>query len=492
MRLFQEKYRTLGWLSLILVAGFLTTSIASYMVSRDTIHQGIAEQALPLTSDNVYSEIQKDLLRPVFISSLMAHDTFVRDWILDGERDPGQLQRYLKEVKEKYGTVSSFLVSDKTRRYYYGEGILKTVQAEEPRDAWFFRVQSMPEPYETNVDADMANRDAMTVFINYRILDYRGNFIGATGVGLTLDAVSHLIESYQARFHRRIYFTDPAGTIVLAGRSMRDLRGSIRDLPGIRDIAADVLQKSATPTQTSYRLGEATILVNSRFIPELGWHLVVEQSDLDEIQPVQQVFLLNLAISALVTGLVLAISLVAVNRYQRRLEYTAATDSLTGLINRQAFEFVFRQSLLEAERSGQPLSVIMFDADLFKQINDSLGHLAGDCVLQSLARLARQAVRESDVVARWGGEEFLIQLRGCALEQAMAIAEKLRNSIAAHDFGLNDPNLAVSVSLGVAQYQPPESGTAFFTRADRALYLAKAKGRNRVEPELPAASDDTA
>lgn len=481
MRSLPEKFRLLGWLTFILVAGFLTTSIASYVVSRNTIRQGIADQALPLTSDNIYSEIQKDLLRPVFISSLMAHDTFVRDWIIDGEKDTDQIVRYLNEVKQKYGTISSFLVSGRTLRYYYGEGILKTVRPDEPNDVWFFRVRDMQAPYETNVDADMANRGAMTVFINHRVLDYSGNFIGAIGVGLTLDAVSHLIESYQARFHRRIFFVDQGGSIVLAGKSSPELSGSIRDLPGLRDVAPDILQKAATPKQTSYRQDKATILVNSRLIPELGWYLVVEQSDLEEVLPVQEVFFLNLAVSAGVTGLVLVILLFAVNRYQRRLEQMAATDALTGLINRQACELIFRQSMLEAGRNGEPLSVILFDADFFKQINDTLGHLAGDRVLQELARLAKNSVRESDAVSRWGGEEFLVTLRDCPLDNALAVAEKLRLAVAEHDFGLQDSGLTVTISLGVAQYQPPESGSDLFARADHSLYLAKKNGRNCVE-----------
>lgn len=481
MRSLPEKFRLLGWLTFILVAGFLTTSIASYVVSRNTIRQGIADQALPLTSDNIYSEIQKDLLRPVFISSLMANDTFVRDWIINGEQDPDQIVRYLREVKEKYGTISSFLVSGRTLRYYYGEGILKTVKAEEPADIWFFRVRDMPAPYETNVDADMANRGAMTVFINHRVVDYSGNFIGAIGVGLTLDAVSRLIENYQARFHRRIFFVDQDGSVVLAGKSMQGLTGSIRNLPGIRDVAPEILQKAATPTQTSYRQDKATVLVNSRLIPELGWYLVVEQSDREEVQPVQEVFFLNLGVSAGVTGLVLVILLFAVNRYQRRLEQMAATDALTGLVNRQACELIFRQSMLEAERNGQALSVILFDADLFKQINDTLGHLAGDRVLQELAKLAKASVRESDAVSRWGGEEFLVTLRDCPLENALAVAEKLRRAVAEHDFGLGDAGLTVTISLGVAQFQAPESGSDLFARADLALYLAKKNGRNCVE-----------
>ena len=91
--------------------GFVATSFASYWVSRDQLRHNITDQGLPLTGDNIYSEIQKDVMRPTFLASLMAYDTFVRDWLLSGEEDPDRIMRYLKEVKDKYGAVSSFLVS---------------------------------------------------------------------------------------------------------------------------------------------------------------------------------------------------------------------------------------------------------------------------------------------------------------------------------------------------------------------------------------------
>jgi hypothetical protein len=167
MRLLSIKYRLLILLTLILGAGFMATSLASYLASRKAIEHGIADQTLPLTGDNIYSEIQKDMLRPVFISSLMAHDTFVRDWILAGESNPAQIVRYLAEVKKKYGAITSFLVSDKSGKYYYAEGTLKSVSPEATRDIWYYRVRAMENSdYETNVDVDMANRDSMTIFIN--------------------------------------------------------------------------------------------------------------------------------------------------------------------------------------------------------------------------------------------------------------------------------------------------------------------------------------
>lgn len=477
--IFTDKPRLLFWLVLLLVCGFLAISVPAYLSSRQAIRHSITEQGLPLTSDNIYSEIQKDLLRPIFISSLMANDTFVRDWILHGEQNPQQIVRYLNEVKQKYGTITSFLVSEKTRRYYYAGGTLKAVAENEPRDAWYFRVRAMSAPYEINVDPDLANRDTMTIFINYRLLDFKGHYIGATGVGLTLDTVNQLIESYQTRFMRRIYFVNRAGEIVLAGKAMQASRGSIRDLPGISTLASQILQGRTEAQHLEYRHRGNTVLLNSRFIPELNWFLVVEQDEAADVRAIQRVFYINLAISVCVTLLVLMLTVYIVNRYQRRLEHMAMTDVLTGLLNRQAFELINRQSMLDAERHGMALSAILLDLDHFKAVNDHFGHLQGDAILCETARIAQQVLRESDIICRWGGEEFLILLKDCPLEQACLVAEKLRQALASHDFQLADH--PITASMGVVQYRRRESSDSFFGRADEALYRAKALGRDRVE-----------
>ncbi|GGC11975.1 GGDEF domain-containing protein [Oxalicibacterium flavum] len=485
MRLLPERYRLLTWISLLLVAGFLATSIASYVVSRDAIRQNVAEQTLPLTSDNIYSEIQKDILRPVFITSLMSNDTFVRDWILTGEHDTDRIARYLKQIKEKYGTVSTSLISAHTLNYYYAGGLLKTISATEPRDVWYYRVRDMQADYEINVDIDMANRDAMTIFINHRMFDYDGNFIGVASVGLTLDAVAHLLENYQTRFHRTVYFVDREGNIKLAGKALKDVHDPIGRLPGIADVADKVLNDSSTPIHHEFQRGDATVLMSSRFVPELNWYLLVEQNISDDVLPVQRVLYLNIAISAIVTLLILGMVQLVVRRSHRQMEAVAGTDTLTGLLNRQAFEMVFHQAMLDSERRGTPLCAILFDLDYFKNVNDAHGHLAGDRVLRDVAGIARGAVRENDIVARWGGEEFLVLLKDCPLQQAIVIAEKLRTRIATHDFALQGSDLLLTTSLGIAEYAQRESPSDFFSRADRALYQAKEKGRNRIAVSQP-------
>ncbi|WP_288843217.1 sensor domain-containing diguanylate cyclase [uncultured Deefgea sp.] len=475
---FPKRLRLLSLVAVLLIVGFLTTSIASYLVSRDAVRGGIVGTALPLTGDSIYSEIQKDILRPVFISSQMAHDTFVRDWLLNGEKDPEQLTRYLNEVKTKNGTFTSFLVSEKTRYYYHNSGMLRAIEPNDARDAWYFRVREMNKPFETNVDPDWANRAKVTIFINYQIFDYQNRFIGTTGVGLTLDTMSQLLKTYETRFQRNIYFVNESGQVVLTGNSAQG-RNSILLHDGIRDVAAKILNHQSKPTQLSYPLNGQVMQVNSRFIPELGWYLIVEQNETADLRPVQRMFQLNLLISALITLLVLCIAIYSINRNQRRLEALANTDSLTRLLNRQAFEVVLNQKMTELARRPRSLAGILIDIDYFKVINDEFGHLTGDAVLRKVADILRHTVRTGDTLARWGGEEFIILLDDCPRAMALELAEHLRLAVANYDFALPRAT-SVTMSLGVVELQADETEDEFFQRADYLLYAAKSAGRNCV------------
>ena len=480
-----KQYGLLVWLSLILIAGFCTVLFSSYIVSKETLQRGITEQTLPITGDNIYSEIQKDILRPIFVSSQMAQDTFVRDWIMNGEQDSAVITKYLKEVKTQNHAISIFLVSDLTNQYYHADGTLKTISQTEVRDQWFYRLKNLKTPYETNVDLDMANRDNLTIFINYRILDYSGKFIGATGIGLTLDTMKRLIDSYQTRFHRNIYFVDTKGNILLSSSTQKKANSNILNIKGIQGVAAQILaNKKNESLHFDYKNDADSVLVNARFIPELGWHLLVEQELGTELKPLNEVMLVNAGVGAGITLIVLIILLISVRRYQKRIEKSAATDALTSLMNRQAFDFVFENTLRDSERSRQPLCVALVDIDFFKKVNDKHGHLVGDHVLKEIAMIAKRSLRDSDVICRWGGEEFLILLKNCTLEKATSIAETLRATIAGNDFSrttdLARNRLSITVSIGVAECKDKETEESAFERADVALYQAKENGRNSV------------
>lgn len=302
-------------LSALLVVGFLTTSLVSYFVSRSSLRTQIASTALPLTSDNIYSEIQSDLLRPILISSLMANDTFFRNWILEGENDEGQIRKYLNEIKVKYETFTSFFVSERTRIYYHADGILKKVKPEEERDKWYFRLQQMEADYETNVDPDMANQDEMTIFINHKVYDYEGNYIGATGVGLTTGSVVALIDDYLKKFNRNVYFVDHKGAILLRGSSFNLNTDNIRGIDGMSSIADEIL--SADESALKYSRRGKVVYLHTRFISQLNWYMLVEQTEEGAIEDIHSALMLNLMFCALITVVAIILTTVTINVYQR-------------------------------------------------------------------------------------------------------------------------------------------------------------------------------
>lgn len=476
-RILGADRRLVPLISVLLVAGFVATSLASYFVSKAEVRDDLVHSSLPLTADNIYSEIQKDMLQPIFISSMMAHDTFLRDWVLGGEKDSGQLSKYLEEIKVKYNTVSSFFVSDRSRTYYYSGGILKHISRDDWRDVWYFRVHDMTKPYELNVDPDFANQDTMTIFVNYRLLDYQGKFLGAVGVGQTVNSLRSQIDHYRDLFGRTVYFVDSTGKIVLAGAGTNP-PATIMAKPGLAAIAPKIL--AGGDGSFEYRNGLGAIYLTTRFIPELGWHVFVEQDVAAATARLWHALLANLLVCLVITVIVVFAVNAAIRVYQGRIRDMAITDKLTGLLNRHGFEALFSQALKESKRHQEPLSVAMFDIDRFKEINDRFGHVVGDAAICAVGTAARQAVEDADAICRWGGDEFLVLLGGRGLADAFRMAEKIGERVAASTFESEGQPIKLTVSLGVAQQRPNEAPERLIARADAALYDAKSRGRQRV------------
>jgi diguanylate cyclase (GGDEF)-like protein len=159
----------------------------------------------------------------------------------------------------------------------------------------------------------------------------------------------------------------------------------------------------------------------------------------------------------------------------------ALRDDLTGVYNRRALIVAMDESKRRADASAEPLSICVIDLDFFKRYNDEFDHLTGDGVLRAFAQFVQEGLRATDVFGRYGGEEFVQIMRHTTLAGAMADAERLRERISALDIPIPRPIGPLTVSIGVAQYEPSETIVQTFARADEALYKAKQRGRNRVE-----------
>ncbi|MBZ0092451.1 MAG: diguanylate cyclase [Sulfuricellaceae bacterium] len=169
---------------------------------------------------------------------------------------------------------------------------------------------------------------------------------------------------------------------------------------------------------------------------------------------------------------------------QEKLNFAeqAIRDPLTGIFNREKFDTALMQEIERASRYHAPFSLVMFDIDRFKSINDNYGHHAGDNVLRGITALVTENIREIDIFARWGGEEFIILVNGTPLNQSRQLAEKLREIIETFSFSEIGH---ITCSFGVAEFADDDNEEKLLERVDKALYRAKDEGRNRVAIATP-------
>jgi diguanylate cyclase (GGDEF)-like protein len=201
-----------------------------------------------------------------------------------------------------------------------------------------------------------------------------------------------------------------------------------------------------------------------------GLLLVGDKIDEEDFDVYEREYALNLA----------GLAAVAINN--AFLFEMTTTDMMTRLKMKHYFYSVLIERMSESVSSGVPLSVIMIDIDFFKKVNDAHGHSFGDAVLKNVAHILQACVRGNDLAARYGGEEFCVLLPSASLDRARQVAERIRSSVASTATSYEDRSLAVTVSLGVAQYDPARdhSAKSLIDRADRALYSSKENGRDRV------------
>lgn len=203
----------------------------------------------------------------------------------------------------------------------------------------------------------------------------------------------------------------------------------------------------------------------------LAWMILFDPLFIDDRPPV------DILVGVALIGVVGYVYESVRTTYARDLQRLSATDPLTGALNRRSCERILEEELVRSERYGRPLSVLLFDIDHFKRINDEHGHAAGDAVLRDLADRVRAVVRQNDALVRWGGEEFLVVMPETVAEGARVAAERIRRVVERDPLG---PGVPTTLSGGVATARAGDDQDSLVHRADELLYRAKNTGRNRI------------
>lgn len=473
-----SKYKIVIVVSILLLILSLSITTINYMVSLNNTEKQLKNQSLPLSLDNIYTEIQKHIIEPYLVSSMMANDTFVQDWLINEEENHSKIEQYLNAIRNQYGMFTSFLVSEKTQNYYTHEGLIEKMNESNKPNKWYYDFKKIQERHEINLDFNKHLSNSMMMFLNYKIIGKDYSFLGATGVGIKIYYINDMLKNFRQKHHFKVFFINKDGKIILAERKIvkEDNLDNIEHLRNYKDTLI-----SKDPQSIEFEHNGKRYLLSSKYIPELNLYLLVEAKVDDFIKDVKNIFYLNLFISIFIS-IIITISLIfLIRNYNKKLEHLAGNDLLTNMNNRRVFEDKFQYQLLLHQRNNQALSFVFIDIDNFKMINDKYGHGIGDKVLIRVSTILKENIRKTDLISRWGGEEFVIAYIDSSLEDAKVITKKIKDLIES-DYNLrNLTKNSVTASFGLTQLRKEDNMDTIVRRADKEMYKAKASGKNKIE-----------
>ncbi len=468
-------------LTVLISCAFLVSSLVSFQTARNSLRSEIRNSSLPLLSENIYSELHKALAEPINVSSSMAEDSFLINWVTAGEEEPDKINLYLNKLKQRYGFFSTFFISEVSRNYYYYNGVLKQISPLDKHDVWYYDFKESGKDMDLDVDTNEADNGSLTVFINYRLKGFDGRFLGVVGVGIKLEKVAEFLNQKQTKYNRDIYLVDENGYIQVHSDLSLIEKSNIYTREGIALVAEELMGMTDSPIDSIYNESGQTVLVSSRYIPEMGWHVIVEQNESSSYFQARKSLYVNLLITALIAVVLFTASYMILKSFQSQMENIAGTDSLTSIANRRELSRQFEQLKYRTVRYGTKMSLILIDLDNFKMINDGYGHLAGDNILKELSSMIAKSLRPVDTVARWGGDEFVILIEASS-DEAMGLGERLRYSYCETIGQMMNGRVGeiLSMSMGVTEYRENEDFDTLIKRADEALYKSKLNGKDRI------------
>ena len=468
-------------IALILIGSSITTNIIELKTTREMLRNKIISEELPTISKMIHNDIKLDIMAPVIASRRMANDMFLKEWVKGNQTNKQELIEYLKTIKDEFNALTAFLVSEKTQKYYNSNGNVYQETRECPAAAWYFDFRESEKSLDLNATLDIDQENMPTIFINCKISDNNNNFIGATGLGIQLQTIPRVLAEYEKIFNRNIYFVNAEGKIIATSNNVQNNINKFRQLPEISQRIDKILNNKLNYFQ--YNQAGKTMLVNIHYIKELNWWLFIEQTETNALNLVDSVLFMRSLINFGSIILTMLLITLTINYFHKQLNQLATTDKLTGVHNRQVFDYSLKQSIEKFKRNKIPFSLMLLDIDHFKNINDTLGHLEGDKILKQIAQLIQKNIRSSDELCRWGGEEFIIITHECKLTQAAKLAEKLRHIIEITTLSTSSNISTITISIGIAQMEPTDNDTTLVSKADKALYQAKNSGRNCIKLE---------
>ncbi|MEG0797473.1 MAG: diguanylate cyclase [Acidaminococcaceae bacterium] len=460
----------------IIILGFLTVSWINYQTYKTVLEDDI-ENISKLASSNIYAEINGELTKPIFVAQTMANDYFLKEWITKEATETTdllafqKLKGYLGAYKDKYGYDAVYTISAASNVYYYFDGVNKIIRPDNQHDQWYYDFVKSGKKYRLEIDSDEVNHNELTVFINCRIEAADGKLLGVTGVGVKMSRLQELLLAHERDYDLEAILINRDGYVQAA--TARETIGS-RNLFAQKELAVfkeRILNNLESREMYWYSDEKLDKYLITQYVENMDWYLVINKDTRAIRSSFEQLMKQDLSIGGLILLLLLSGSTFLVGRYNKLMTKALNTDALTQLYNQNKFNEEF---VVQHPQDGSIL--FLMDIDNFKKVNDTQGHLFGNTILVAVAKIVNEKVSTQGLAARWGGDEFIGLLNLDAQVAQQIFAEIMRQVKTDCKCGEN----TITLSIGAIVVGAEDSLDYLMERADKAMYLAKSQGGNRV------------
>ena len=390
--------------SVILIISFGFSTVVSLKSMEALVKENNRDNSV-IYANEVSNAVMDVFSEAVAVSQTMTN-TFVRDLLINKnnlsiEQQSGLLRKYLSDIVYKFGYSTAFLADSKTMAYYSEHGYSKTIDVNNPDDDWYLPFKESGKQYELNVDNDQANNNRMTIYINMRILDNAGYFLGACGVGVPIKQVMTLLQSLEAQSDISIKLVSPDGVVRVARSGQLVFQRTEEELRAM-------LKKYDYSQMYYYEPKKEDGYTIVKYIPECDWFAVIDYEGGKSSASSTMLFK-NLMTCLIVLLAVLVLVNSILNRFSKHTERfaeEALEDSLTGLKNRRSYALEIEK--LNKQQSLENVSVATMDINGLKLTNDSFGHTAGDDLLRGASSAMKAYFGKNGwKIFRTGGDEFI-------------------------------------------------------------------------------------
>jgi diguanylate cyclase (GGDEF)-like protein len=307
------------------------------------------------------------------------------------------------------------------------------------------------------------------------VRDDEGNLLGIVGVGVKMSTIRQVLFDYRKRFNVEVFLIDSLGLVQIHDNVDYIENQNIFNDKNIADIREGILSEKNKLEVFELGYGFTQESLTSQYIEELDLYLLIKKDTSALREMVRNQIISKTIIFLLILIGIILINSQIVNYFHNKITKMSSIDSLTELQNRRIFDQYLIAAIKDAQRNNKTFTLILFDIDNLKQINDKYGHATGDKVIKATADYIRGFIRKNDMLARWGGDEFALIFK-CDINTAQKIINRTVKT------RIKDPLLIkynVNTSIGLTEYKPGDKVDSIFERADSALYKKKEESKNK-------------